>query len=236
MTSARPFRLLDRVQQVHGGATVHGRELSPEATVVALLDNGRTGFLFDDPLFPGRPRSRYSDYGDKDASWMIRVTGTCAGLPETDLAVCASVLPADQMTNLRSALAGLQPGARARSEMASCTRPWPLAAQGPPLPPPRAGAVDHCLRPGPDRFAARRAESRIAQVRPPQVRGPGVTARDSVPLIPAHDQGAAVRGGRDNAPLKPVVKRLQREDEPLSGGHFHVTDPRSLANSGASLI
>jgi hypothetical protein len=105
MTLSRPFRLLDRVQQVHGAPTVHGRELSPEATVVALLDNGRTGFLFDDPLFPDRPASRYSDYSDKDASWMTRVTGTCAGLPQTDLAVCASVLPADQMTKLRNAVA-----------------------------------------------------------------------------------------------------------------------------------
>jgi hypothetical protein len=106
MTAARPFRLLDRVEQVHGGATVDGQNLSPEATVVALTDDGRTGFLFDDPLFPDRPSSRYSDYGDKDASWMMRVTGTCADLPETDLAVCASVLPAAQVSSLRDALAG----------------------------------------------------------------------------------------------------------------------------------
>ena len=73
---------------------------------MALTDDGRTGFLFDDPLFPGRPDARYSDYGDKDADYLMRVTGTCAGLPETDLAVCASVLPAAQVSSLRDALAG----------------------------------------------------------------------------------------------------------------------------------
>jgi hypothetical protein len=106
MTAARPFRLLDRVEQVHGGATVDGERLSPEATVVALTDDGRTGFLFDDPLFPGRPDTRYSDYGDNDADYLMRVTGTCAGMGETDLAVCASVLPAAQVSSLRDALAG----------------------------------------------------------------------------------------------------------------------------------
>jgi hypothetical protein len=105
MTAARPFRLLDRVEQVHGGATVSGQRLSPEATVVALLDGGRTGFLFDDPLFPDRPDTQYSDYDDKDADYLMRVTGTCADLPETDLAVCASVLPAAQVSSLRNALA-----------------------------------------------------------------------------------------------------------------------------------
>jgi hypothetical protein len=102
----RPFSLLDRVRQVHGGATVRGRELSAEATVVALLGNGSTGFLFDDPLFPDRPDTRYSDFLDKDASRLMRVTGTRAGLPETDLAVCAAALSADQMTRLRDALGG----------------------------------------------------------------------------------------------------------------------------------
>jgi hypothetical protein len=68
-----PFRVGQRVEQIHGGPTVHGRQISPFGTVTEHTERGFV-VLFDESL--GLNASdRSCEYIAKDAKYLRATAG-----------------------------------------------------------------------------------------------------------------------------------------------------------------